>query len=122
MISKTKLKVRLKRKTNPELEETIALALKNPEWISISKILSGSTRAQSKINLGDIESQTKVGDTVLVPGKVLSLGEITKKIRIAALGISAQAKEKLSKTKSEFISIKSEIQKNPKAQGVTLIR
>ena len=122
MISHTKLKVRIKRKTNPEIDQILRLALKNKNWESIAKVLSGPTRQHSSVNLSLIDKQTTPGDTVIIPGKVLSQGEITKKVRICSIGISAGAKEKLKKTKSEYVSIMEEIKKNPKAQGLKIIR
>ena len=121
MLSRTKLKKRTRRKTNPYLVETIRLALKHENWTPIVKILSGATRQHSSVNLSQIEEKTKLGDTVLILGKVLSEGNITKKIRICALSISYPAKEKLKSSKSEFATIAEEIKKNPKAEGVRVI-
>jgi len=121
-VSKTKIKFRRKKKTNQELVETISLALKNKPWGKISQFLSSSTKKYSSVNLYQIEKQTSAGDTVVIPGKVLSQGELTKKVRICSLSISEAAREKLKKTKSEYVSILEEIKKNPKAQGVKLIR
>jgi len=123
MVSKTKIKSRIKRKTNTELAETISLAAKAAKpWMEVAKILSGPTRKYSSLNLSDIEKQTEIGDTVVVPGKVLSKGELTKKVRICSISISQSAREKLKKTKSESVTILEEIQKNPKAQGVKILR
>lgn len=122
LISKTTLKLRARKKTNPELEEAIRLATKNASWNKYAKILSQSTRKYSSINLKDIDNQATLGSTILVSGKVLSLGEITKKIKICSLGISEHAKEKLLKTRSEWVSILEEIKKNPKAEGIKLIQ
>jgi large subunit ribosomal protein L18e len=121
-ISKTKLKSRMNKKTSPELSAIISLALKNPSWIKLAKILSQSTRKHSSVNLKDIDAKTSMGDTILVPGRVLSVGEITKKIKICSFGISKEAKEKLSKTRSEWISILDEIKKNPKAEALKIIK
>lgn len=121
-LSKTKIKKQLKRKTNPSIIETIRVANKNKPWFHLAKILSNSSRKYSSINLSDIEKQTTAGDTVVIPGKVLSLGDITKKVRICSLGISSSAKEKLKKTKSESVSIFQEIKTNPKAQGIKVIK
>jgi len=120
-ISKTKIKFNLKRKTNPEVSETLALALKNKNWLQIAKIISSSRRKYSKVNLLDIEKQTTTGDTVIVVGKVLGQGDVSKKIRVCALGFSKSALEKLKKTKSEVVSISEEIKKNSKAEGLKLI-
>ncbi len=122
MISKTKLKRRAGKKTNPILVETISGALKNQNWREIAKLLSASARKNISVNLFEIDKQTKIGDTVIIPGKVLSKGNVTKKIRICALAISETAKEKLKETKSEIVSILEEITKNPQAEGVKVLR
>jgi ribosomal protein L18E len=121
-ISKTRIKVHLRRKTSPSLVQTIAEAKKNSAWLPVAKILSNSTRKQSKVNLAEIEKSTTTGDTVLILGKVLSLGDMTKKVRICSLGISESALEKLKKTKCEYVSILDEIKINPKFQGVKIIK
>ncbi|MBS3091062.1 50S ribosomal protein L18e [Candidatus Pacearchaeota archaeon] len=121
-ISQTKLKVRIKRKTNPELLELLQLARKNKAWMRVIKIISSSTRQYSSVNLQKIDKETKAGDTVVIIGKVLGSGSLTKKVRICSLGISEDAKEKLKETKSEFVSILEEIKSNAKAAGIKLIR
>lgn len=120
-ISKTKIKLQLKRKTSPVLVETIRLAMKNRSWLPLAKILSSPSGKLTAVNLKEIDKKTSVGDTVVIPGKILSLGDITKKIRLCALSISDSAREKLKKSKSEIISIAEEIKKNPKAEGLKVI-
>lgn len=120
--SKNFTKKRTKKKTNSVLVETIALALKNKPWNALAHKLSGSTRNFSAVNLSQIDKATTPGDTIVVPGKVLSKGEITKKVRVCALGFSEAAIEKLKQTKSEIVSIADEIKKNPKFTGVKIIK
>lgn len=120
--SKTRIKSRLKKKTNPVLVETIKLAMKNSAWLPLAKKLSFPSRKLASVNLSRIEEKTSPGDTVLIPGKVLSSGEISKKIRVCALFFSASAKEKLKKTKSEIVSLAEEIKKNPRAEGIKIIQ
>jgi len=121
-ISKTKIKGRTKAKSNEGLQETIRLALKNKAWFKVSQILSASTRQYSSVNLGQIDKVSKQGEIIVVLGKVLSSGSLTKKVRIAALGISAEAKDKLKETKSEYVYLAKEIQSNVKAEGVRVVR
>jgi len=121
-MSKTTLKERMHKKTNPGLAAAIYLALKTPAWLKLAKLLSQSTKKQSSVNLGEIDKQTSMGDSVLVPGRVLGVGEITKKIRICSFGISKEALERLSKTRSEWVYILDEIKKNPKAEGLKIIK
>lgn len=120
MISKTKLKIRAKKKTNPELAETIFLARKNANWIPIANLLARSTRKHSAVNLREIDEKAKIGDTFVIPGKVLSEGELSKKIKICAFNISKEAREKLKRTKSEFVTLAEEIKKNSKAEGIKI--
>ena len=105
MISKTKVKNRAKRKNDPEIVETVRNANDNPEWRKIAQILSGGRKNYSVVNLNRIENVSKIGDTVVVPGKVLGVGELTKKIRICALSFSESAKEKLKSVKTEMVSV-----------------
>lgn len=121
-ISKTKLKEQAKRKTNSVIAETIFTARKNPHWIGVAKMLTAPTSRHSTLNLYEIDKQTTAGDTVLIVGKVLSKGELKKKVRICALAISEKAKEKLKESKSEIVSILEEINKNPKAEGIKVLR
>lgn len=121
-VSKTTLKSRVPRKTNPIVAQTLVLAIKNEAWKPIAQILSGSTRNYAALNLGMIDKHTKLGDTVVIPGKVLASGALTKKVRICSLSISASALEQLKKTKTEYVSIAEEIAQNPKAQGIKILR
>ncbi len=115
MISKTKISKRLKRKTNPKIVETIELAKKN-NHLDLAKRLSGPTRLYKKVNVGELN---KLGDKIIVVGKVLGQGEINKKISVGSLGFSEQAKEKLKG--SELMSIKQMIEKNKGLDGVEII-
>lgn len=120
--SRTHVKDKTKRKTNPILIETIFVARKSKNWFSLAHILSGSSSKLSAVNLSELDAKTTAGDTVVIPGKVLGSGNLTKKIRICALSASLETLEKLKKSKSEFVTILDEIKKNPKAEGIKLIR
>jgi len=122
MKSKTKIKGQIKKKNNLALVETIQLALKNPSWKEVANILSGPRRKQVGLNLNQIESQVKDKDIVVVPGKVLSQGEVVKKIKIVALNFSETAKEKLVNNKVQIDTIINEIKQNPKAKDVKILK
>ncbi len=120
MISKTQLSKRKDRKNNPELVETINLCKKTNEekWNDIAKILSGPTRIRPSVNLDELNSTN--GEIIVVPGKILSRGNITKKKKIVAFAFSDQAKEKLNKDKIEFCSIKDEVKKNKNGEKIVI--
>lgn len=121
-VSIRKIKKRTRQKTNPLLVIILREATKNKYWREIAKILSSSSRRYSSVNLSQIDKQTTPGDTVIIPGKVLSEGDLTKKVRICSLSISKPAREKLKSTKSEYVTILEEIKKNQKAEGIKIIR
>lgn len=121
-ISQTKLKFRIRKKTNSNTVDLLRLGRHQKSWNSVLKIISSSTRNYSSINLARIDAETKAGDTVVIVGKVLGSGNVTKKLRICALSISQDAKDKLKESKSEYVSLMEEIKSNPKATGIKLIR
>jgi len=122
MISRTKINKKLERKTNPELVESILKAEKLKPWIPIAHLISYPRRKQISKNLDEIDKEGKEGDTIVVPGKVLGQGNVSKRIRIAAVAFSEQAREKLKAKKCEVVSIKEEIKVNPKAQGLKILK
>lgn len=120
MKSKTKIEKQLKRKTNKELVETVILAKKNKNWFKVAEIISSPKRIN--VNLSDLDKFAKNGETIVVPGKVLSNGEITKKIKVIAKSFSKKAEEKLLKSKIEISNIIKEIKKNPEAKGIKILK
>ncbi len=122
MKSKTLIEKQLQRKKNSELVKTIIAAKKNDSWIEIAKILSGPRKKRVEINLEDISKKAEEGETIVIPGKVLSQGEFNKKVKIIALNFSEKAKEKLLKAKCEVFSILEEIKLNPEAKGIRILK
>ncbi len=120
--SKTKIEKQVQKKRNPELVETIIAAKKHKGWLETASVLTGSRRNRVEINLDKINPEAKAGEIIVVPGKVLSQGNVDKKIKIAALNFSEKAREKLLKTGCETLSILEEIKKNPEAKGVKILK
>ena len=118
MISKTQINKRVKKKRNPEIVETINLAVKN-NLIDLAKMLSAPRSQQKIVNMEDLNKIKE--DKILIVGKVLGVGEINRKLNVAALGFSKQAAEKLSKNGGSIKSIKVALEKNPKLKGVKIL-
>ncbi|MBU2612694.1 MAG: uL15 family ribosomal protein [Nanoarchaeota archaeon] len=118
--SKTKVERQLKNKNNPELVETIVLAKKNPKWVEVASLLTGSRKKRRNVNLDELEGIPS--QNVVVCGKVLSDGEISKKLKVVALSFSQKAKEKLLKAGCEVSTIMEEIKKNKDALGVVVLK
>lgn len=121
MKTKTKIESQLQKKTNKELIETVIEAKKKEKWIGIASILSSPRRESININLNQIDNLAKDGEVIVIPGKVLSQGELNKKVRIVAYKFSGKTKEKLLKSKIQTSNIMDEIKKNPDAKGIRIL-
>ena len=119
--TKTRIEMQMRRKTNDELVETTIAAKKQDKWLEVASILSSPRREAIDLNLGQIDLLSKEGDTVVIPGKVLSQGDLKKRIKVVAYKFSERAKEKLLKEKIQMSSIIDEIKKNPEAKGVKVL-
>jgi len=122
MKSKTKIEKQLEKKTNPELVKTIIEAKKKKNWLEVAAMLSSPRAKRINMNLNKINDEAKEGEIVVIAGKVLSQGELNKKIKVVALGFSEMAKEKISKAKGEALTILEEIKKNPEAKNVRFLK
>ncbi len=122
MKTKSKIEKQLQRKTNSILVETIIACKKNKAWFKVAEILSGPRRNRININLEGLNEKIKDEKIAVVPGKILSQGELDKKIKIVALGFSEKAKEKIKKFGNETLTILEEIKKNPEAKGVKILK
>jgi large subunit ribosomal protein L18e len=118
MISKTKVKERMERKSNPVLIETILLLRKqkSPFWIKVAGVISRPKRKAVAVNVSKINKYTKEGDVVIVPGKVLSEGEMDHKVTLAAVSASEGAKKKI-----KILKISELTSKHPKGDGIKII-
>jgi large subunit ribosomal protein L18e len=89
-------------------------------WKRVAKDLEKPTRIRRKVNLYKINKYTRLNEIALVPGKILSEGELTKKITIAALQFSEKAKQKINKI-GKAISIQELMKQNPKGKKVRIM-
>ncbi len=112
--------------TNPSLKNLISelrdLGKQNNAkiWTRIAEDLEKSTRQRRSVNIYKIDKYTRDGETAIVPGKVLSIGKLNKKIKVAAFQFSNQAKEKIDLI-GKAITIKELIKENPKGNKVRII-
>ncbi len=113
-ISKTKIERRLQKKSNPRLRNLLILLKKQkkPFWQTIAKELAKPKRKSIDVNLFKINKYAKENETIVVPGKVLSHGNLNKQIKIAAFSFSEKAREKIKLAGSKSVGIE-ELIKNP---------
>ncbi len=112
--------------TNPSLRKLIRELRKTSSeeriklWKRIADDLEKSTRQRRKVNVSRIDKYANSNEIALIPGKVLSSGNLTKKITVAAYQFSEQAREKINKI-GKAISIQQLIKENPKGRKVRII-
>lgn len=118
--SKTKIEKRSSKKTNKELAEAITIIKKkNPGF---AKYLALPVKKQIELNLDQIDKLVKENEAIFIPGKILSSGVLTKKIKIVSWNASEKAKEKMKDSKTDFVEILEEIKKNPELNNLRLIK
>ena len=109
--------------TNPIMQKQIAelKTLRVPIWQKLAYELDRATRKRREVNLSRINRYAKEHEVVLVPGKVLGAGTITKKITIAAWNFSGKAIEAIKKAGGTVLTINELVKKYPTGKGIRII-
>lgn len=94
---------------------------KSKFWRRVADDLMLPTRKKRLVNVFSLAINTKDGESVIVPGKVLGTGDINHKVNVAAFSFSQSAVEKIKQAKGNVMSIQELAQKNPKAKDVRLL-
>ena len=103
------------------LNELETKAKESKLWKRVIKDINRSTRQRRIVNIYKINKYAKDGEIILVPGKVLSVGDLNKKVDVAALNFSDGAKEKILGAKGKVMSIRELFQKNPEGKNVRIL-
>lgn len=86
-------------------------------WKRIASDLAKSSRRQRVVNLSRISRNSKEGETIIVPGKVLGSGELSHKVTVVAASFSDSAVAKLKEQKCVMMTLDEFLTKNPKGTG-----
>jgi len=87
-------------------------------WKKVSKKLSGPRSNRIEANIYRINKKTKENDVIVVPGKVLALGDLDHKLTIACLDCSKTARKKIEISWSKLLSIEELLEQNPEGKEV----
>jgi len=123
----SKIRKLMKRKTNPNLVKLIDELLKAsamndaPIWKDIAERLAKPKRLYAEVNVSKIQRYAKEGETIIVPGKVLGGGKITKPVTVAALSFSESARRKIIEAGGKCLTIKELLEINPTGSGVRIM-
>lgn len=119
--------MRKTKTTNNDLQEIISELRKTAStneakiWKRVAADLSKPTRQRRVVNLSRINKFTKDSDKIVVPGKVLSVGEIDHKVEVVAYQFSDAAKAKIESAKGRVVTIPEVLKSNPKGTGIKII-
>jgi large subunit ribosomal protein L18e len=114
-------------KTNPRLTSLIAdlkSAARNSGgdvWSDVADRLAKPRRTHAEVNLGRIERYAREDETVVVPGKVLGSGALTKEVTVAAVDFSGTAETKIDQV-GETMNLEQALEQNPEGTNVRVIR
>jgi len=94
---------------------------KAPVWAKVAERLSSSRKNRAEINLRKINSNANDGDTLVVPGKVLGSGRLTKKVDVAAYNFTESARKAIEASGGKALTLLELAEKNSKGSGVKII-
>src|SRR3989344_4695277 len=111
--------------TNYQLNELLleieSKARSSNFWKRIAQDIKKPTRQRRTVNVYKIDQFAQEGEVIIVPGKVLSVGSLSKKVDVAAINFSSEARKKIIEAKGKVLSIKELLQKNPEGKNVRIM-
>jgi large subunit ribosomal protein L18e len=90
-------------------------------WKDIALRLEKPLKNWPVINLNRINKHIKEKEVALIPGKVLSTGNLTKNISIAAWSFTKKSQEKIKKAGGKCMSIEDLLKNNPKGKNIRIL-
>ena len=91
-------------------------------WRDIAKRLEKPKRNWAETNLSKLDRYANDGETIIIPGKVLAAGSISKKLTVAAWSFSEKAEEAIVAAGGKAIGIRDLMAENPKGSNVRIMR
>ncbi|MHB1932731.1 MAG: 50S ribosomal protein L18e [Thermoplasmata archaeon] len=113
-------------KQNPVLLHTLhelrvaARSHHAPIWDSVADRLERARHQTTPVNVGHLDRLVDADSTVVVPGKLLADGSLSKPVTVAAFAFSAEAREKIHSAGGKALTISDLVKAHPKGQGVRI--
>ncbi len=123
----SKIRKLQKRKSNPNLVKLIDDLLKESAknnaavWKDIAERLAKPRRLYAEVNVSKIDRYAKEDEYVVVPGKVLGGGRISKAVKVAALSFSESARKKIEEAGGVCMTISELLKENPSGSNVRIM-
>jgi large subunit ribosomal protein L18e len=91
-------------------------------WKDVAKRLEKPGKNYAQVNLSKINRYAKDGETVLIAGKVLGSGLLSKAVTVAAYNFSVTALEKIEEVGGKCLTIEQILEENPKGSGIKILQ
>ncbi|HZY92379.1 MAG TPA: 50S ribosomal protein L18e [Thermoplasmata archaeon] len=115
------------RKGNPELRSALvelrraAQAHQAPVWADVAHKLARPRHQVDPVNVGLLERLAAPNETVIVPGKLLAFGRLTKPLTVAAFHYSEGARTKIHAAGGTALQIHELVKAKPDGSGVRIV-
>ena len=90
-------------------------------WASVADRLERSRHQVRPVNVGHLDRLARAEETVIVPGKLLAEGPLTKRITVAAFAYSEEARSKVRAAGGQALSLHDLLKSRPDGAGVRLL-
>jgi len=91
-------------------------------WRDIARRLEKPKRNWAEINISRLERYAEDGDVIVVPGKVLGAGNLSKRLTVAAFRFSDSARQKIEGAGGRNLSISELMREIPEGGGIRIMR
>ncbi len=114
-------------KGNPELLRAIrelrvaARSHDAPLWASVADGLERARHPSRPVSIGHLDRIAAPEETVVVPGKVLADGSLSKRLTVAAFSYSTEARAKIQAAGGTTLSLHDLLKAKPDGAGVRLV-
>jgi large subunit ribosomal protein L18e len=91
-----------------------------PIWATVADRLERARHQTTPVNVGHLDRVARAEETVVVPGKLLAEGALTKPLTVAAFTYSAEARSKIRAAGGSAISLHDLLKSRPNGAGVRI--
>jgi large subunit ribosomal protein L18e len=90
-------------------------------WADLERRILSGEASRTIVNISRLAKHTERGDYVVIPGKLLGVGQIRHRVTVGALGYSQSALSKLKQAKCRPLPLSQFVKKYSKKEGVKII-
>jgi large subunit ribosomal protein L18e len=115
------------RKVNPELSRMLielrkaSKAHQAPIWGDVAEKLARPRHQHLPVNVGQLDRLAEADQTIVVPGKLLAAGRLSKPLTVAAFHYSEEARSKIHSAGGRALSIHELLKAKPDGSGVRIL-